>query len=127
MLAAAVMWQRGVWPLNQQSANALARRAQYYWDLRIAGDTLGAYQYMSEAYRRRVTPAAFAKEGGRVVRTGATVKSVSLDEAGGLVQIELRYRFAHPNFEKVENSATVTERWVFENGGWFRWPPDLEG
>ena len=26
-----------------------------------------------------------------------------------------------------ENESTVKERWVFENGAWFRWPPGVEG
>jgi len=116
-----------IWPFNQHSAKALERRAQYYWDLRISGDILGAYQYMAETYRRRVEVSGFAREGGSVVWTGAKVRSVTLDDAGGLVEITLKYRFQQPNFAGMENESTVKERWVFENGTWFRWPPGSEG
>jgi len=126
-VAVALASSFAIWPFNQHSAKALERRAQYYWDLRISGDTLGAYQYMAESYRRRVTPDGFARQGGSVVWTGAKVKSVTLDDAGGLVDIDLKYRFEQPNFSAMENEGTVRERWVFENGAWFRWPPGTEG
>ena len=86
---------------DPQSEEALAERAQFYWDLKIAGDVTGAYEYMAETFRRRVTPGQFAKEGARVIRTGARVQEVSLDEKGGLVQLALSHRFDHPNSEKL--------------------------
>lgn len=124
-IAAALAWQAAIWPLNQHSGKALARRAQYFWDLRIAGDAMGAYQYMTEAYRRRVTPTGFARSGGGlVVWTRAAVKDVVLDDKGGLVDIELTYRVAKPGFTALEGKDVIRERWVLEGGGWHRWPPE---
>jgi hypothetical protein len=111
--------------LDSTSEQALARRAQLFWDLKVAGDTLGAYDLMSATYRRRVTPAQFAREGGRVVRTGATVKGVTLDDSGGLVDVEMSWRFAHPNFAELDQKSVSRERWVLEDGSWYRWPPSL--
>jgi hypothetical protein len=122
--AAGLAWRNSIWPLNQTSDVALARRAQYFWDLRLSGDMLGAYNYMTESYRRRVDPVAFSKTQGLVVWTGAKVKSVQLDDKGGLVQIEIRYRLGKPHFADKESSNVITERWVVENGEWHRWPPD---
>lgn len=126
-LAFAIAWQAAIWPLNQQSARALSRRAQLFWDLRISGDSFGAYQYMMEAYRRRVDPNGFARSGGIVVWTGAQVKKVTLDEKGGLVDVEIRYRVAKENAANIESSNEVRERWVLENGEWYRWPPEMGG
>ncbi|HEY8514992.1 MAG TPA: hypothetical protein VIS07_05740 [Candidatus Binatia bacterium] len=124
--ATAIAWQNGIWPLNQRSEAALARRAQRFWDLKISGDTLGAYNYMAEAYRRRVKPDGFARiGGGLVIHTGAKVKSVQLDDKGGIVELELRYVVNRKHFADMENTAQVKERWVFENGAWHRWPPDM--
>ena len=122
-----IAWQRAIWPLNQGSAAALARRAQYFWDLRLSGDSLGAYNYMVESYRRRVDPVGFARTPGMVVWTGAKVKDVRLDEKGGLVDIELKYRLARKNFADMESSNVVTERWIIEDGAWHRWPPEAGG
>jgi hypothetical protein len=124
LAAAGLAWRNAIWPLNQTSDVALARRAQYFWDLRLSGDTLGAYNYMTESYRRRVDPVAFSKTQGLVVWTGAKVESVQLDDKGGLVQIEIKYRLAKPHFADMESSNVITERWVVENGEWHRWPPD---
>jgi hypothetical protein len=116
-------WRYAVWPLNQHSEVALARRAQRFWDLKLSGDTLGAYDYMAESYRRRITPTGFGRQGmGLVVHTGARVQGVSIDEKGGQVEIELKHVFNKEHFDKSETTSTVTERWVFENGGWYRWP-----
>ena len=130
MLAVAIVgvaslagWRYAVWPLNQHSEVALARRAQRFWDLKLSGDTLGAYDYMAESYRRRVTASGFSRQGaGLVVHTGAKVQTVRIDEKGGEVDIELKHIFNKEHFEKMENTSVVTERWVFENGGWYRWP-----
>jgi hypothetical protein len=116
-------WRYAIWPLNQHSEVALARRAQRFWDLKLSGDTLGAYDYMAESYRRRVTPTGFAREGmGFVVHTGAKVESVHIDDKGGEVQVELKHILNKPPFDKTETTSMVTERWVFENGEWYRWP-----
>ena len=120
-------WKAAIWPLNQQSEAALARRAQYFWDLRLSGDYLGAYDHMIEAYRRRVGPAGFARVGGIVVWTGAKVTGVELDEKGGLVEIAITYRLAKSGYSDIESTSTVKERWVLEDGAWHRWPPEMGG
>ncbi len=122
---ALILWRGGPGVFDQTSDAALARRAQLYWDLEVTGDTKGAWELMVSAFRRRVTPAQFARQGGRVIRTGARVKSVERDEKGALVEVELRWRFAHPNFAEIEHEQTIRDRWVLEDGAWYRWPPGL--
>lgn len=122
-LAGFAGWRYAIWPLNQHSEVALARRAQQFWDLKLSGDNLGAYDYMAESYRRRVSPTGFSREGsGLVVHTGAKVQDVRIDEKGGEVEIELKHIFNKEHFAKAENTSMIKERWVFENGGWYRWP-----
>lgn len=124
VVSVVVAWQAAVWPFNQHSERALARRAQHFWDLKIAGDTLGAYAYMADVYRRRVTPIGFKNEGGgAIVHTGAKVAGVRLDEKGGVVDIDLKHVYNKPHYSDLELSSRVSERWVFENGAWYRWPP----
>lgn len=116
-------WNEAVWPLNQHSPKALQRRAQLYWDLKTAGDVMGAYEIMAESYRRRVTPAGFASIGGGiVVHTGATVEAVAIDAGSASVQLKLRHYLNRPAFRDMEQESKITERWVFENGAWHRWP-----
>jgi hypothetical protein len=119
-------WQNSIWPLNQHSEKALARRAQQYWDLKISGDTLGAYGFMAASYRRRVTPDGFARVGGGlVIHTGAVVKSVHVHDGDATVDLELRYVLNHGRFADTESVVEAKERWVFEDGAWHRWPPDV--
>jgi hypothetical protein len=125
VLALGVFLWKGNPFVDQTSADALSRRAQLFWDLRIAGDTLGAYNLMAASYRRRSTPAQFAREGSSIARTGATVKGVKLDDKGGLVEVELKTRLVDPKFSVLENTGTARERWVLEDGAWYRWPPGL--
>ena len=130
VLAAALVlgWTQAIWPLNQTSPKALSRRAQQFWDLKTAGDVLGAYSYMAEAYRKRVAPAGFGREGqGLVIHTGAAVREVEVDGQTANVQIELKHRFNKPHFADMETTSNITERWVFENGAWYRWPFGFRG
>jgi len=123
-------WENAIWPLNQDSGLALERRAQQFWDLKAAGDTLGAYGYMTESYRRRVTPAGFGRVGqGLVIHTGATVRDVVIEDDGTVarVEIDLRHRFNRKNFNDMETVSAISERWVLENGTWYRWPFGLRG
>ena len=127
LLALGIAWYEAIWPLNQQSPKALARRAQAFWDMRLSGDSMGAYDYMTEAYRRRVDPAGFARTGGIVVWTKAAVKDVLIDDKGGLVDLDITYKIAKPGLTDLETTNTVRERWILENGGWHRWPPEMGG
>ncbi|MFP6662694.1 MAG: hypothetical protein VCC00_00660 [Deltaproteobacteria bacterium] len=116
-------WPEAESPPNQHSEKALAQRAQLYWDLKTSGDIMGSYEIMAESYRRRVTPAGFARIGsGLVVHTGATVESVKMNDMGAEVAIELRHYLNRPAFRDMEQVSRVIERWVFENGAWYRWP-----
>ena len=111
-------WTQAVWPLNQESSTALERRAQQFWDLKTSGDMLAAYGYMADAYRRRVTPGAFARSTvGKVIHTRGTVLDVELEGPAANVDIELKYRFDHGVFAKMENVSKVRDRWVLESGG----------
>ena len=125
-----VGWQQAIWPLNQASERALTRRAQYFWDMKTSGDSLGAYNMMAESFRRRVTPAGFSRQGaGLVIHTGVDIQEVEIDEDEGvaLVSGELRYRFNKKAFVDEEVSAGLQERWIFENGAWYRWPVGARG
>ena len=42
----------------------------------------------------------------------------------GEVEIELKHIFNKEHFDKSETTSLIKERWVFENGGWYRWPMD---
>jgi hypothetical protein len=53
------------------------------------------------------------------------VKGVTLDDSGGLVDVEMSWRFAHPNFAELDQKSVSRERWVLEDGSWYRWPPSL--
>ena len=127
LLGLGLAWTQAIWPLNQGSPKALARRAQAFWDMRLSGDSMGAYDYMTEAYRRRVDPAGFARSGGIVVWTKAAVKDVQMDDKGGLVDLDITYKIAKPGLTDLETTNTVRERWILENGGWHRWPPEMGG
>lgn len=121
-------WTEAIWPLNQGSEKALARRAQYFWDMKVAGDILGAYQYMSETYRKRVTVDGFSRIGqGLVVHTGAEVDEIEVGDGVATVDLRLKHRFNKKGFEDLETVSEVQDRWVFENGTWYRWPAGWRG
>ncbi len=127
-LGSAWAWREAIPPLNQHSEKALARRVQSFWDLKIAGDVDTAYGFMAEAYRRRVTPAGFARQGqGVVVHTGAAVDGAQVDGDVAQVDLQLRHYFDRPNFREMEATSKVQDRWIFENGRWYRWPAGMRG
>ena len=121
-------WNEGVYPLNQHTDKALLRRAQTFWDLKIAGDLQQAYDLMAEPYRRRVTLTGFARQGaGVVVHTGAKVRGAEIEADVAQVELELRHYFDHANFRQMEATSKIQERWIFENGTWYRWPAGTRG
>lgn len=125
MLVVGAGWHWAIWPLNQHSEVALQRRAQRYWDMKIAGRVDSAYDLMANIYRKRVAQEGFARSlAGPVVHLRATVNRVGIDGDEGDVQLRLEYVFNRPGFRDLPAVANVTERWVYENGGWYRWPPE---
>ena len=128
LLGGVFAWQRGWIGPDPRTEEALLQRAQLFWDRKTSGDTMGAYEMMAGSYRKRVGPQGFAAFGqGLIIHTGATVQSATLDDAGGVVTLELRHIFNKPAFRDLENQSIVSERWVFEDGAWYRWPPDSSG
>lgn len=121
--AACVAYYAAIWPLNQRSEAALTRRAQQYWDYKVAGDPARAYELMASSYRRRVPLAGFANQpASGVSHTGARVLATRIDGDGASVDVELRYRAIHPRFSSMETTSVITERWIFEGNAWYRWP-----
>ena len=69
-----------------------------------------------------MSPTTFGSESANIVWTSAEIKKVELDEASARVVLALKYRCLHPKYDFGAAETNSTERWVFENGGWYRWP-----
>ena len=86
---------------------------------------MGAFEV--QEYRKPEFEVILTPESRFVVQGQEAVVTVQARYYFGqpVANAQLRYVVNRKHFADMENTAQVKERWVFENGAWHRWPPDM--
>jgi hypothetical protein len=100
---------------RQEAAGA---RAAAKWNLILAGNPAGAYEYLSPASRKVVDRTEFVARMQRTAFRTATVEKS--DCSVEVCQVWVAVTYDHPMMKGVRN--TLRENWILENGTfWFVW------
>jgi hypothetical protein len=106
----------------------LEERAQARWQLLIAGDVGGAYQYLSPGYRTMNSRDAYAARLGRrqVQWLDAKVESTNCPEGEAycdvIVALTYEVRSTLPRVGRMGTTSQLVERWIQDGGQWFHLP-----
>jgi hypothetical protein len=93
-------------------------RAAAKWNLILAGNAAGAYEYLSPASRKVVDRTEFVARMQRTAFRTATVEKS--DCSVEVCQVWVAVTYDHPMMKGVRN--TLRENWILENGTfWFVW------
>jgi hypothetical protein len=99
---------------------AVKARVQQRWDAVVAGKWDTAYNFTSPAYRKSVDAMAYqARSSGAVKLKSAEVLAVKCQES--MCEATVRIGFAPLQRGFPETSTDLDERWVSEQGEWWRY------
>ena len=111
-------------------ARDLLKRARDYWNLKVADDYVGTYEFMDPKSRSELTLAEYTSFVTMISYVEADVKGVALSPEGtkAKVHVELRYTSRHSSIEGMEALPyTLHEPWVLVDGEWYRqWEKPLK-
>lgn len=102
------------------------QRAQERWDLLLAEDYLGAYRYLSPAYRSSVSATQYQRRLLLQQVRWTDARYIDSDCSGNSckVRISLDYslRKALPGVPRYDGTQEVDEQWVKSEGEWWYVP-----
>ncbi|MGH8009437.1 MAG: hypothetical protein ACREQ3_20800 [Candidatus Binatia bacterium] len=103
-------------------AESLQQRVRSFWDARIAGDDLKAYNYEDHAKTGSMTATQYVRARSPVLQY-KTYEVKGIEEQGdeATVSIDLRYRLLLPMMKgDFDLPMTLKEHWVRLDGQWYR-------
>lgn len=104
---------------TRSSEDAVRERAQAYWDAVIAGEWEKAYGYATPGFRASVDLFGFrSRVSGQVKLKSAEVVSVSCKDT--ICEATMRIGVQPLQKGYPETRTDLTERWVQEDGDWWR-------
>ena len=108
----------------EKEEDVLKRRVHEYWNYRIRGQSDKSYSYEHPGYKEKVPLAQYI---GQFSRSPVKWEAFEILEAWrtgeeGYVKFKGSYRYLAPDIRKGTFERTIEERWVKEDGTWFRLP-----
>jgi len=97
---------------------AVAKRAQGYWDARLKGDAEKTRSYMNEAFRMAVDDKGFAKNYMATFAVGAEVKKVTCEPEKCEAGVNLKVNPPIPGRKMGTIDMYSTQTWLLEDGRW---------
>ncbi|PWB80189.1 MAG: hypothetical protein C3F08_05010 [Candidatus Methylomirabilota bacterium] len=100
----------------------LRERAAAYWEARVAGDLITAYQLHEPNFRKKVTLTAFAQGRGVSTVFDYEITAVRIEGDKGFVTTKVNYTITHPMLAKPVEPRwrDIEEQWRWVNGEWYR-------
>ena len=104
-------------------ARDLLKRAREYWNLKVADDYVGTYEFMDPKSRSELTLAEYTSFVTMISYVKADVMDVALSPDGkkAKVHVELQYTSRHTSIEGMEAVPyTLHEPWLLVDNEWYR-------
>ena len=106
--------------------SSIEERATERWELYFSGDLVGAYEYLSPAYRTSVSSLQYQRSIllKKVVWTSADYLGSVCDETTCTVKISVGYTAygAVPGVKSFKGVQAIDESWVLVDGEWYLVP-----
>lgn len=109
-------------PAGAAPDESLRERVIQYWEARMRGDLLAAYQLHEPAFRRAVTFAAFSQGRGATPTLAYEILDERVEGDVAFVKVKKQSTVKHPQFVKpVQPRWTEDEeQWIRVEGVWYR-------
>lgn len=100
----------------------LAERATAFWEARIQGDEVTAYQYETYAYTGEMTVAQYVQARSPMLKYMAyTIDNIQEQEQEAQVTVNLQYQMTIPGMVDMPMTMPIQEQWVrLDDSQWYR-------
>ncbi len=100
----------------------LAERVKAFWDARLQGDEVSAYQYVTYARTGEMTVTQFVQARSPTLKYMAyTIDTIQEQENEAQVTVKLQYRLDVPGMVDLPMAMPIKEHWVrHDDGQWYR-------
>ena len=106
---------------TSQPAQSLQERVTAFWDARLKGDEVAAYQYEIYAYTGELTPTQYIQARSPMFTYKAyTIDDIQAQEQEALVTVNLQYQLSVPGMVDLPLAMELKERWVrLDDNQWY--------
>ena len=107
---------------SSQSEAGIKQRATAFWEARIQGDDLTAYQYETYAHTGEMTVTQYIQARSPMLKYKAyTIDNIQEQENEASIKVNLQYQFAFPTMGDIPLAMVLNEHWVrLDDGQWYR-------
>ena len=100
----------------------LAERVTAFWEARLQGDEVSAYQYITYARTGVLTVTQYVQARSPTLKYMAyTIDNIQEQENRAEVTVKLQYRMDIPGMVDLPMAMAIQEQWVrLEDGQWYR-------
>ena len=107
---------------SSRSEAGIEQRATAFWEARLQGDDLTAYQYETYAHTGEMTVTQYIRARSPAVKyTAYTIDEIQEQENEASVTVNVRCQMHIPGMLDVPLSMPIKERWVrLDDSQWYR-------
>ena len=100
----------------------LAERVTAFWEARLQGDEVTAYQYEAYAHTGTMTLTQYIQARSPTLKyTAYTIGTIQEQENQAQVSVKLQYRMDIPGMVDLPMAMAIKERWDrLDDGQWYR-------
>ncbi len=104
------------------STQPLAERVTAFWEARLQGDEVTAYQYETHAHTGAMTLTQYIRARSSTLKYMAyTIDTIQEQENEAQVTVNLQYRLTVPGMVDLPLAMAIQERWVrLDDSQWYR-------
>ena len=104
------------------SAESLRQRVTAFWEARIQGDEVTAYQYEAYAYTGALTATQYVQARSPTLKYMAySIDTIQQQQNQAQVTVKMHYRLDVPGMVDLPMAMAIQERWDrLDDGQWYR-------
>lgn len=103
------------------SAASLKQRVTAFWEARLRGDEVTAYQYEAYAYTGEMTVTQYVQARSPALKYMAyTIDTIQEQENEAQVTVNVQYQMSIPGMVDLPLAMAIKERWVRFDNQWYR-------
>lgn len=100
--------------------DALRQQAEAFWQARVEGDLIKAYEFESAKVTGKPTLQQYIRKSSLVYRKATVTEVRRQSDSEALVSVELEYQI--PTFTNKPLHTVLEDRWVLMEGSWLHGP-----
>lgn len=106
---------------ESQPSESLRQRVAAFWEARLKGDELTAYQYEAYAYTGEMTATQYIQARSPALKYMAyTIDTIEEQENEAQVTVKVQYQMSVPGMVDLPLAMPIKERWVRFDNTWYR-------